>query len=67
MNSNDDILVIYLDAYFKREDMQRMKEQIKKDMSEGLVILPCYAKPVICPKDIEVRFETEAADLNDKA
>lgn len=64
---NDEILVIYIDMILRPSAMQQLKDRIKKEMSEGLVILPGYAKPILCPKNIEVRIETEADNDESRA
>lgn len=52
-----DILVIKVNAFLHRNDMNELAKYIRKSMETGLVMLPPYCDAQIVPEDVEVRIE----------
>lgn len=52
-----DILVIKVNAFLSRKDMNDLTKYIHESMKTGLVVLPPYCDAQIVPEDVEVHIE----------
>lgn len=56
----DEVLVVKIkDIVFRQSDIRRIREAIRDQMKEGVVVLPDFMDAIVVPKDIEVRVEKE--------
>lgn len=54
-----DILVVKVNAFLHRKDMDELAKYIHKSMETGLVILPPYCDAQIVPDNVEVHIENQ--------
>ena len=52
-----DILVIKVNSFLSRKDMNDLTKYIHESMKTGLVVLPPYCNAQIVPEGIDVRIE----------
>lgn len=57
----EEILVLRCKYTLKKEDMEKLRRSVQRQMEDGVVILPPYLEPLIVPADIEVRIEEAEA------
>lgn len=55
--TKDEILVLRCKHAFKKEDMEKLRRLVLRQVFEGVVILPDYVEPIIVPAGLEVRIE----------
>jgi hypothetical protein len=54
MNKSKEALVIQTDLNIRTEKLELLRQKVKRDIKEGVVVLPYWARAVIVPKDIKI-------------
>ena len=57
----EEILVLRCKYKLKKEDVEKLRRSVLRQVFEGVVILPDYVETLIVPADIEVRIEEAEA------
>lgn len=55
--TKDEILVLRCKCALKKEDMEKLRRSVLRQVFEGVVLLPDYVEPLIVPAGIEIRIE----------
>jgi hypothetical protein len=54
MNKSKEALVIQTDLNIRAEKLEELRQMVKREIKEGVVVLPYWARAVIVPKDIKI-------------
>ena len=58
------VIIVRPKIHLKREALSTVRDNIKKQFEEGIVVLPNYMEYEVISGDIEVRFEDGIEDAN---
>lgn len=55
---NDKVLVVQFDALLRKDTVERLREEFKRQIEEGVVIIPAYTRATVIskPDDVEILF-----------
>ena len=51
------ILVVSVDIRAKKEDLDRLRDDILAQKETGVVLLPCFCRALVVPDNVEVLVE----------
>lgn len=56
---NDKVLVVKCDALLKPETVEKIRENLKQQIEEGVVVIPSYLQAAVIskPDDVEILFD----------
>lgn len=54
MNKSKEALVIQTDLNIRAEKLEALRQKVRRDIKEGVVVLPYWARAVIVPKNIKI-------------
>lgn len=57
--TENEILIVQLSAIIPQDKTEELREQIKKQIKEKIVVLPFYAAATTVPGDVAIKFEKD--------